>query len=59
MTSFEFFNRVQKYFFIFQISSATAFVLALIRLLNPDLFYLDPLEGNEIGNALGILYFRT
>ncbi|PZC72767.1 uncharacterized protein LOC110381236 isoform X2 [Helicoverpa armigera] len=34
---------------VFSISSATAFVLALIRLLNPDLFYLDPLVGNEIG----------
>ncbi|XP_021197171.1 uncharacterized protein LOC110381236 isoform X1 [Helicoverpa armigera] len=42
---------------VFSISSATAFVLALIRLLNPDLFYLDPLVGNEIGNALGIHYF--
>ncbi|KAF9420245.1 hypothetical protein HW555_003466 [Spodoptera exigua] len=43
---------------VFSISSATAFVLALMRLLNPDLFYLDPLEGNEIGNdALGVHYF--
>ncbi|XP_075990157.1 uncharacterized protein LOC142985720 isoform X2 [Anticarsia gemmatalis] len=36
-----------------QISSATAFVLAMLRLLNPELFYLDILEGSD----LGIHYF--
>ncbi|CAH0592095.1 unnamed protein product [Chrysodeixis includens] len=42
---------------VFSISSATAFVLALVRLLNPELFYLDPLEGSDIGNSIGIHYF--
>ncbi|CAH2103036.1 unnamed protein product [Euphydryas editha] len=32
---------------VFSISSATAFVLALLRLLTPNLFYLEPLEGSN------------
>ncbi|KAJ2940760.1 hypothetical protein O0L34_g14871 [Tuta absoluta] len=38
---------------VFSVSSATAFVLALMRLLNPELFYLDPLVGTD----LAIHYF--
>lgn len=38
---------------VFSISSATAFVMALLRLLNPELFYLNPLDGSN----LGIHYF--
>ncbi|KAJ2940761.1 hypothetical protein O0L34_g14871 [Tuta absoluta] len=34
---------------VFSVSSATAFVLALMRLLNPELFYLDPLVGTDLG----------
>ncbi|XP_026320251.1 uncharacterized protein LOC113230506 [Hyposmocoma kahamanoa] len=38
---------------VFSISSATAFVMALLRLLNPELYYLEPLEGTN----LAIHYF--
>ncbi|XP_049876551.1 uncharacterized protein LOC126374136 [Pectinophora gossypiella] len=40
---------------VFSISSATAFTMALLRLLNPELFYLDPLLGTD----LAIHYFIT
>ncbi|CAH0724467.1 unnamed protein product, partial [Brenthis ino] len=33
---------------VFSISSATAFVMALLRILNPDLYYLEPLDGSDI-----------
>lgn len=33
---------------VFSISSATAFVMALLRLLNPELYYLNPLGSREI-----------
>ncbi|XP_013188524.1 uncharacterized protein LOC106133366 [Amyelois transitella] len=34
---------------VFSISASTAFVLALLRLLYPHLFYLDPLAGSDVG----------
>ncbi|CAG9132476.1 unnamed protein product [Plutella xylostella] len=40
---------------VFSISSATAFVFALLRLLKPELFYVEPRFGSE----LGIHYFMT
>ncbi|RVE54508.1 hypothetical protein evm_000993 [Chilo suppressalis] len=33
---------------VFSISSTTAFVMVLLRLLNPDYFYLDPLDGSNL-----------
>ncbi|KAL0851632.1 hypothetical protein ABMA28_007406 [Loxostege sticticalis] len=33
---------------VFSISSTTAFVMALLRLLNPELFYLEPLAGTDV-----------
>ncbi|XP_063826498.1 uncharacterized protein LOC135075948 [Ostrinia nubilalis] len=33
---------------VFSLSSTTAFVMALLRLLNPELFYLDPLDGTDV-----------
>ncbi|XP_050347372.1 uncharacterized protein LOC126771510 isoform X1 [Nymphalis io] len=35
---------------VFSISSATALVTALLRLLTPHLFYVEPLDGSNIGN---------
>ncbi|KAJ0182834.1 hypothetical protein K1T71_002203 [Dendrolimus kikuchii] len=32
---------------VFSVSSATALVMALLRLLNPELYYLDPLESKD------------
>ncbi|XP_045493559.1 uncharacterized protein LOC123692804 [Colias croceus] len=32
---------------VFSISSATAFVMALLRLLNPELFYLETLDHTD------------
>lgn len=34
---------------VFSISSATAFVFSVFRLLNPPLFYLHLLQGKDIG----------
>ncbi|XP_028027800.1 uncharacterized protein LOC114241215 isoform X1 [Bombyx mandarina] len=33
---------------VFSISSATAFVMALLRLLNPDLYYLELMENRNL-----------
>ncbi|CAG9796831.1 unnamed protein product [Diatraea saccharalis] len=33
---------------VFSISATSAFVLALLRLLNPDFFYLSPLDGSDL-----------
>ncbi|XP_063616200.1 uncharacterized protein LOC134789557 [Cydia splendana] len=34
---------------VFSISSSTAFVMALLRLLKPELFYLEPLFSSDLG----------
>ncbi|XP_053621949.1 uncharacterized protein LOC128681793 [Plodia interpunctella] len=34
---------------VFSISATTAFVFALLRLLYPEFFYLDPIAGSDIG----------
>ncbi|KAG6445977.1 hypothetical protein O3G_MSEX004203 [Manduca sexta] len=32
----------------FAISSATALVMSLLRLVNPELYYLEPLDGSKV-----------